>query len=113
MKKKIEITAKQAEQFNKMLRALRMIAGHKGNAHFMTTDQLREEAAKADMGIDFEEAIEMAYDNIQTTAKFVSKGVREIQIPKPFSEEGALNAARSASIQGTINIVRENRALVQ
>lgn len=63
-----------------------MIAGHKGNAHFMTTDQLREEAAKADMGIDFEEAIEMAYDNIQVTAKFASKGVRAIEISLTESE---------------------------
>lgn len=78
--KKIEITINQAEKFNDMLECLRRIAGKSKKTSFMTTDELRNHAAKADMGIDFEEELEMAYDNMQGDAGQACHGVRPIMI---------------------------------
>jgi hypothetical protein len=81
---KIEITKAQAEQFNRMRETLRRIGAVKGErTTYMTTDQLRNEAAKGDMGIDFEEELEMVYENIQADAKQTVTGVRAISIPQP------------------------------
>ena len=70
---KILITEKQKQQFNLMLNTLRKIS--KG---YQTTSQLRKDSEK-DWGLDFEEAIEMAYENIQGEAAFASKNVKPLQ----------------------------------
>jgi hypothetical protein len=78
---KIEITQKQAEQFNRMRETLRRIGAVKGElTTFLSTDQLRNEAAKGSYGIDYEEELEMAYENMQADAKQTVTGVRAIPI---------------------------------
>lgn len=44
---------------------------------YQTPDKLRKDSEK-DWGVDFEEAIEMAYENIQGTAKYAVKGIRAV-----------------------------------
>lgn len=73
MAKKIIITEKQAIQFNVMLNALKKIK------EYQTTEKLRKSSEK-DWGLDFEEAIEMAYENIQSEAIRGCKGVKPITI---------------------------------
>lgn len=69
---KVEITARQKQQFNQMLNTLKMIS--KG---YQTTKQLRKDSEK-DWGLDFDEAIEMAYENIQLEAAFACKNVKPL-----------------------------------
>ena len=70
---KTEITIKQKQQFNSMLNALKKI-----RKHYQTPAQLRKDSAK-DFGLDFDEAIEMAYENIQSEATVACKGVKQLQ----------------------------------
>lgn len=70
--KKIEITEKQKMQYNSMYSTLKRIA--KG---YQTPDKLRKRADKQ-YGLDFEEALEMSYENIQEEAKKAVKGVKHI-----------------------------------
>lgn len=72
--KKITITEKQARQFNLMRFCLLTIG-----KNYQTPAQLRRDSQK-EYGIDFEESIEMAYENIQETAKKGYKGVKEIVV---------------------------------
>lgn len=76
MAKKIIITEKQAEQFNRMLETLKRIGGNSKSTSYMTPDQIRKHSTWGDP----EEEIEMAYDNIQAEAKSASKGVSQIDI---------------------------------
>ena len=69
---KVYITEKQKQQFNKMLNSLKKIKA------YQTPDRLRRDSEK-DWGLDFEEAIEMAYENIQSEAAFASKNVKPLQ----------------------------------
>lgn len=79
--KKIIITEAQALQFNSMRETLRRIGAVKGErTTFMSTDQLRNEAAKGDMGIDFEEELEMAYENMQADAKETVTGIKPLKL---------------------------------
>ena len=64
---KIEITETQKQQFNLMLSTLRRIS-----KEYQTSDKIRRDAQK-EYGLDFEEAIEYAYDNIQGEAGAQSK----------------------------------------
>lgn len=49
---------------------------------FQTTSQLRRNSMK-DWGLSYDEALEMAYENIQEIAKRAVKGVKDIpQLPK-------------------------------
>jgi hypothetical protein len=73
MAKKILITEKQAQQFNKMLDACRQIS--KG---YQTPDQLRK-SSKNDYGLGYEETLEMSYENIQATALEAAKNVKPLQ----------------------------------
>lgn len=75
MAKKITITEKQAEQFNYMLAIHRKIA-----RDYQTPDQLRKNSEKQ-YGLDYEESLEMAYENLQSEAGAAAKGVRPITIP--------------------------------
>jgi len=68
----ITITKKQREQFNKMRKSLIKIS-----KVYQTTSQLKRNSVK-DFGLNWDEAIEMAYENIQGEALFACKGVREI-----------------------------------
>jgi hypothetical protein len=78
---KIEITKTQAEQFNRMRETLRRIGAVKGErTKYMSTDQLRNEAAKGSYGLDFEEELEMAYENMQADAKQAVSGIRAIEL---------------------------------
>jgi len=63
------MTKKQIENYNKMRNALIEIT------KYQTPDKLRRDSEK-DWGVDFEEAIEMAYENIQGIAKYAVKGIR-------------------------------------
>lgn len=72
MEKKIQITEKQSEQFNIMLTVLKRIA--KG---YQTPEQLRRRSKKQ-YGLEYEEALEMAYESIQDEATTASKGLKYI-----------------------------------
>lgn len=80
------MTPTQAKQFNQMLLALRGIA--KG---YMTPEKLRKNCEK-ECGLDYEEALEMAYENIQSTAATYSKGIKEI---KPENLRNASKASET------------------
>lgn len=67
------MTPKQKEQFNLMRETLKKIA-----SGYQTPDQLRRDSEK-EYGLEFEEAIEYAYENIQCEAKSAVKGVRAIR----------------------------------
>ena len=71
------MTLKQNKQFNLMASTLRQIA-----RGFQTTSQLRRNSMK-DWGLSYDEALEMAYENIQEIAKRAVKGVKDIpQLPQ-------------------------------
>ncbi len=65
------MTKKQIENYNKMRNALIEIT------KYQTPNKLRSDSEK-DWGVEFEEAIEMAYENIQQTAKSAVKGIRAV-----------------------------------
>ena len=69
--KENEMTPKQKEQFNRMRSTLKRIA-----SDYQTPQQLRRNAEKQ-YGLDADEAIEFAYENIQQEAKNAVAGVRE------------------------------------
>lgn len=71
------MTTKQQAQFNKMLRTLKKIS-----KQYQTPAQLEKSAGKS-FGLAYVEALEMAYENIQSDAAFGCKGIREIKIEKP------------------------------
>jgi hypothetical protein len=73
MKTKIEITRKQAQQFNAMLSALKRIK------NYDSPEKLRRNSEK-EYGLEFEEAIEMAYENMQGETS-AARGVKPIEIP--------------------------------
>lgn len=66
------MTTEEKLQFNRMHATLHRIAND-----YSTSEELREESEE-DFGLEFEEAIEMAYDNIQTDALFAIQGVNHI-----------------------------------
>ena len=68
------MTQKQAIQFNMMLTALRSIA-----KNYSPPAKLRR--IKND-GLQYEERLEMAYENIQQSAKDASHGVKPLDISK-------------------------------
>ncbi len=65
---------KQIEQFNRMRAALIRIA-----KEYQTPDQLRRNAER-DYGLDAGEAIEMAYENIQSEARAAVCGTRAVNV---------------------------------
>lgn len=66
------MTKKQQLQFNTMYLTLRRIS-----KVYQTPDRLRRNSEKQ-YGLEYEEALEMAYENIQNDASFAVKGVRPI-----------------------------------
>jgi hypothetical protein len=72
------MTPKQIRQWNQMRHTLLRIS-----KQYMNSQKLRKES-ESEYGLEFEESIEMAYDNIQSEAKAAVKGVKEIlPTPKP------------------------------
>ena len=65
------MTAKEKQNYNRMREALIRIT------KYQTPDRMRRDSEK-DWGVSFEEAIEMAYENIQQEAKVGVKGVRAL-----------------------------------
>lgn len=63
------MTEEQIAQFNNMFDALRLIA-----YEFETLTELHEH----DYGLEFEEVIEMAYENMQSTAEHALNGITRI-----------------------------------
>lgn len=64
------MTEQQRINYNRMLITLRRIS-----RDYASPDQLRDE----DDGLDYEERLEYAYENIQADAELAYKGVREIK----------------------------------
>lgn len=81
-KNQSKINEKKCDQFNKMHEALRKIAA------YQSPEKLKKDSEK-DWGLEYEEAMEMAYENMQSEAKSAIKGVRPINkfavILTPFS----------------------------
>jgi len=67
------MTEKQKEQFNRMLITLRRIA-----KDYMTTNQLKK-SAEVEFAEDYENLLEMSYENIQQEARAGSRGIRNIK----------------------------------
>ena len=65
------MTPKQKEQFNRMRTVLRRIG-----RGYMTSKQIRKDAPNS--GLDFEEYLEMSYENLQTEAANAVRGVKGI-----------------------------------
>lgn len=61
-------------QFNKMLTTLKKIS-----KRYESPERLRRNSEK-EYGLEYEEALEMAYDNIQTEATICIKGIRPIKL---------------------------------
>lgn len=79
MSKKIQITERQAHQFNRMRIALIKIA-----KAYQTPDQLRRNCGKQ-YGLGYEETLEMSYENLQAEAKAASKGISKINLLNPLT----------------------------
>ena len=63
------MTPKQKENYNKMVKTLRTIT------QFQSPEKMQQDSMK-DWGLDYEECLEMAYDNIQAIAKENVKGIQ-------------------------------------
>lgn len=70
------MTAKQKKQFNQMLSILKKIS-----KEYQSPSQLRRGSEKQ-YGLEYEEALEMSYENIQSEAAFACKGVKVLQTEK-------------------------------
>lgn len=66
-----QMTPKQKEHFNRMLNTLKTIK------EYQSAEKLRKDSEK-DWGLDYTEALEMSYENIQTEAKFCIKSIKPI-----------------------------------
>ena len=78
------MSEKELLQFKMMHQTLTRIA-----KDYMTPDQLRRKSQKS-FGLDYEEALEYAYENMQQSAK---NTLRQVRLPKPKrieSREAAL-----------------------
>jgi hypothetical protein len=92
------MTSKQIDQYNRMLEALRTISGHpKANCTFMTPDQIRRSKEVKGGFMEYEEVLEMSYDNIQRVAKDVIRGVAPI-VTKPKETNSAHSFTEGADI---------------
>jgi hypothetical protein len=87
------MTPKQAEQFERMRAALRVIA--KG---FQTPDQLRR-SATASYGMTYDEALEGAYENIKGQAADALRGVRRLP-PNATSHQAGASPALVQTLDG-------------
>ena len=67
------MTAKQIENYNRMREELIQIT------KYQTTNQLRKEGDDRKYGLDYEETLEYAYENVMGTAKDAVKGIKAIK----------------------------------
>ena len=67
------MTPKQKQQFNTMLKALKTIS-----KSYQTPNQLRRDS-EGQYGLDYTEALEMSYENIQSEARYAAKCVKELK----------------------------------
>ena len=67
------MTDKQKEKFNKLYDALKRIS-----KVYETPNQLKRSCGNY-YGLEYQEALEMAYENIQGEAKLAIKGIRRIK----------------------------------
>ncbi len=66
------MTAKERKDYNQMKRALARIK------MYQSTNALRRDSVK-DWGLDYEDALEMAYENVLNEAKQGLKGVKNLK----------------------------------
>lgn len=66
------MTKKERNDFNQMQNALKRIK------NYQSINSLRKDSKK-DWGLDYEEALEMAYENIQSEAIAGLRGVRKLK----------------------------------
>lgn len=68
------MTPKQKEQFNNMLCALRRIS-----KDYQTSEEIYSDFDKNHYGLDLEEVLAMAYDNMQNEATAAIKGIKIVK----------------------------------
>ncbi len=78
------MTTKQKANYNKMLKVLKKIA-----RGYQTSNQIKRDCG-SQYGLDYEEALEMAYDNIQNEARIAVKGIPGIKEPQKIPFEDAM-----------------------
>lgn len=66
------MTKKERSDFNQMHHALSRIK------EYQTATQLKK-SSRRDWGLDYEESLEMAYENVIDEAKYGLKGVRKLK----------------------------------
>ena len=71
---KVLITKKQFENYNEMLSTLKKIS-----KEFMSAEELQKKSQKM-YGLDYDEALEMAYENIQSLASRICKQIRPLKL---------------------------------
>lgn len=86
------MTPNQRKQFNTMLATLKKIA-----FDYQTPSQIRR-TSERDYGLEYDEAIEMIYENIQEEARHASKGVRSIELTAKSSSP---KKTKSETIENT------------
>jgi hypothetical protein len=79
---KTKITIKQANQFNRMLYALKAISKYESPERIAKVSEKR-------YGLEYDEALEMAYENVLIEAKAAIKGVKYFAINEPVKTEMA------------------------
>jgi len=67
------MTEKQKNNYNKMLEVLQKIS-----RKYYKSEQLKRKSEK-EYGLNYEEALEMSYDNIQSEAHNACKGISKIK----------------------------------
>jgi hypothetical protein len=74
---------KQRQQFQQMYHALYLIS-----KKYMTPEQMQRKSNRM-YGLEYSEALEYAYENMQTTARNAIRGVRLPKVPPASSAEGS------------------------
>src|ERR1044072_1113919 len=73
--------------------------------NYETSSELRK-SSKNNYGLDYEEALEMAYDNIQSTAKSAIKGIKR---PNRFNKEITPPQIKVASNAHALEVLGEEQ----
>jgi hypothetical protein len=72
------MTFNQKLNYNRMLKALRRIAS------YQSPKQMRKH--DGDWGLSYQEALEMAYENMQVEARHGAKNIRAIQLKRALDD---------------------------
>lgn len=70
------MTKKERDDYERMRLTLKRIA-----TQYRTPEQLERDAEKR-LGLSYEEALEMAYENVRDDARIAVRGVRSAQVPQ-------------------------------